>query len=154
MWHLFSMYLFLKDFISAIYFFSKIFVSFSSHNLYAVHWLISKKQAMWLNLKVHAYLLSKLNWTRALKFQCGFLGQTLWLVLSPLTLTTENVLIGKVKRPREGFFLTSATEKTKTQGQNSSKKLKQKTQPLGATLLKFEKLKKQLIFWPNFQGYP
>ena len=38
-----------------------------------------------------------------------------------------------------GFFLTSAAEKTKTQGQNSSKKLKEKTQPLGATLLKFVK---------------
>ena len=40
---------------------------------------------------------------------------------------------------RPGFFLTSAAEKTKTQGQNSSKKLKEKTQPLGATLLQFVK---------------
>ena len=40
---------------------------------------------------------------------------------------------------KAGFFLTSAAEKTKTQGQNSSKKLKEKTQPLGATLLKFVK---------------
>ena len=39
----------------------------------------------------------------------------------------------------QAFFLTSAAEKTKTQGQNSSKKLKEKTQPLGATLLKFLK---------------
>ena len=38
-----------------------------------------------------------------------------------------------------GFFLTSTAEKTKTQGQNSSKKLKEKTQPLGATLLQFVK---------------
>jgi len=37
------------------------------------------------------------------------------------------------------FFLTPAAEKTKTQGQNSSKKLKEKTQPLGATLLQFVK---------------
>ena len=39
----------------------------------------------------------------------------------------------------QAFFLTSAAEKTKTQGQNSSKKLKEKTQPLGATLLQFVK---------------
>ena len=56
------------------------------------------------------------------------------------------------------LFLTSAVEKTKTLGQNSSKKLKQKTQPLGATLLKFvqknsRKTQEKLIFWPNFQGY-
>ena len=38
-----------------------------------------------------------------------------------------------------GFFLTPAAEKNKTQGQNSSKKLKEKTQPLGATLLQFVK---------------
>ena len=46
-----------------------------------------------------------------------------------------------------GFFLTPAAEKTKTQGQNSSKKLKEKTQPLRATLLKFVKTQeKTLIF--------
>ena len=38
-----------------------------------------------------------------------------------------------------GFFLTLATEKTKSQGQNSGKKLKEKTQPLGATLHNFVK---------------
>ena len=43
------------------------------------------------------------------------------------------------ERLMQAFFLTSAAEKTKTQGQNSSKKLKEKTQPLGATLLKFVK---------------
>ena len=37
------------------------------------------------------------------------------------------------------FFITSAAEKTKTQAENSSKKLKEKTQPLRATMLKFEK---------------
>ena len=42
----------------------------------------------------------------------------------------------------QAFFLTSAAEKTKTQGQNSSQKLKEKTQPLGGTPLKIEKLKK------------
>ena len=31
----------------------------------------------------------------------------------------------------QGFFLTSAVEKTKTQAQNSSQKLKKKTQALG-----------------------
>ena len=39
----------------------------------------------------------------------------------------------------QAFFITLAAEKNKTQGQNSSKKLKQKTQPLGATLLQFVK---------------
>ena len=51
-------------------------------------------------------------------------------------------------------FLTSAAKKTKTQGQNSSKKLKGKTQPLGATLLKFEKLKKKTHYLAEFPGVP
>ena len=42
-----------------------------------------------------------------------------------------------------GFFLTSAAEKTKTQGQNSSKKLKKKTQLLVELSLPFTKLKKK-----------
>ena len=53
---------------------------------------------------------------------------------------------------RPGFFLTSAAEKTKTQGQNSSKKLKEKTQPLGSTLLKFVKLKKKTHLLDKFSG--
>ena len=44
---------------------------------------------------------------------------------------------------RTGFFLTPAAEKTKTQGQNSSKKLKEKTQPLGGRSLPYAKLKKK-----------
>ena len=44
----------------------------------------------------------------------------------------------------KGFFLTPPAEKTKTQGQNSSKKLKQKTQPLGGLSLPYAKLKKKL----------
>ena len=54
-----------------------------------------------------------------------------------------------------GFFLTPLAEKTKTQGQNSSKKLKKKTQPLGGTPLKFEKLKKITKFLlKKFWGGP
>ena len=53
-----------------------------------------------------------------------------------------------------GFFLTSTAEKTKTQGQNSSKKLKEKTQPLGSTLLKFVKLKKKTHLLDKFSGLP
>ena len=45
-----------------------------------------------------------------------------------------------------GFFLTSVAEKTKTQVQNSRKKLKQKTQPLGGLSLPYAKLKKKLNF--------
>ena len=41
-----------------------------------------------------------------------------------------------------GFFLTPPAEKTKTQGQNSSKKLKKKTQPFGGLSLPYTKLKK------------
>ena len=43
----------------------------------------------------------------------------------------------------QAFFLTPAAEKTKTQGQNSSKKLKKKTQTLGGLSLPFAKLKKK-----------
>ena len=46
-----------------------------------------------------------------------------------------------------GFFLTSAAEKTKTQGQNSSRKLKEKTQSHGVIFLLYKELKKKkLIF--------
>ena len=38
---------------------------------------------------------------------------------------------------KTGFFLTLAAEKTKTQAQNSSQKLKEKTQPQGGTFLLF-----------------
>ena len=41
------------------------------------------------------------------------------------------------------LFLTPAAEKTKTQGQNSSKALKEKTQSLGGRSLPFAKLKKK-----------
>ena len=54
----------------------------------------------------------------------------------------------------QAFFLTSTAEKTKTQGQNSSKKLKEKTQPLGSTLLKFVKLKKKTHLLDKFSGLP
>ena len=50
------------------------------------------------------------------------------------------------------LVLTPSTEKTKTQGQNSSKKLKKKTQPLGGTPLKFEKLKKITNFFEKNSG--
>ena len=40
---------------------------------------------------------------------------------------------------RTGFFLTPATKKTKTQAQNSSQKLKKKTQPQGGNFLRSRK---------------
>ena len=49
------------------------------------------------------------------------------------------------------FFLTPAAEKTKTQGQNSSKKLKEKTQPLGGRSLPYAKLKKKTKTHEIFQ---
>ena len=54
------------------------------------------------------------------------------------------LVIGQSDRPvNTGFFLTPAAKKTKTQGQNSSKKLKEKTQPLGGLSLQYVKLKKK-----------
>ena len=43
----------------------------------------------------------------------------------------------------QAFFLTPAAKKNKSQGQNSSKKLKEKNQPLGGRSLPYEKLKKK-----------
>ena len=43
----------------------------------------------------------------------------------------------------QAFFLTPAAKKTKSQGQNSSKKLKEKTRPLGGRSLPYAKLKKK-----------
>ena len=54
----------------------------------------------------------------------------------------HSIVLTEYLRLEQAFFLTPPTKKTKTQGQNSSKKLKKKTQPLGGTPLKFEKLKK------------
>ena len=51
---------------------------------------------------------------------------------------------------RQAFFLTPPAEKTKTQGQNSSKKLKEKTQPLGGLSLPYAKLKKKTKIYKKF----
>ena len=55
---------------------------------------------------------------------------------------------------REGRVKTSKTlgKNSKTQGKNP--KLKEKIQPLGATLLKFEKLKKKTHLLAKFPGVP
>ena len=52
-------------------------------------------------------------------------GQKMELV-STVVRRHSNFLLSSLKPYRPGFFLTSAAEKTKTQGQNSSKKLKEK----------------------------
>ena len=44
----------------------------------------------------------------------------------------------------QAFFLTPAAKKTKTQGKNSSQKLKEKTQPPGGFSLQLGKLKKKI----------
>ena len=46
----------------------------------------------------------------------------------------------------QAFFLTSAVGKTKTQAQNSSQKLKKKTQAPGGISQKSKKLKKKVNF--------
>ena len=43
----------------------------------------------------------------------------------------------------QAFFITPAAEKTKTQGKNSSQKLKEKTQLQGGFYHQFRKLKKK-----------
>ena len=48
------------------------------------------------------------------------------------------------------FFLTPATEKTKTQAENLSQKLKEKTQPQGDIFLLYEKLVKKTSILPIF----
>ena len=50
------------------------------------------------------------------------------------------------------LFLRPPAEKTKTQGQNSSKKLKKKTQPLGGLSLPFAKLKKKTKIHETFSS--
>ena len=66
-----------------------------------------------------------------------------WFRLLSNLMQTSILLICPLQKCKRllttGFFLASTAEKTKTQGQNSSKKLKEKTRPLGATLLQFVK---------------
>ena len=50
---------------------------------------------------------------------------------------------GILSKSRPGFFLTPAAKKTKTQAENSSQKLKEKTQPPGGFSLQLGKLKKK-----------
>ena len=51
---------------------------------------------------------------------------------------------------RAGFFLTSAVKKTKTQAQNSSQKLKEKTQPHGGTFFILRKTQEKNSILPIF----
>ena len=50
------------------------------------------------------------------------------------------------------FFLTPAAEKTKTQAQNSSQKLKEKTQPQGGTCLLLKETQEKNSILIFFQG--
>ena len=47
------------------------------------------------------------------------------------------------------FFLTPAAEKTKTQAENSSQKLKEKTQPQGGTFLLLRETQEKKSFFPK-----
>ena len=51
---------------------------------------------------------------------------------------------GKTMLP---LIITSATEKTKTQAQNSSQKLKEKTQPQGGTFLLLRETQEKTQFY-------
>ena len=51
---------------------------------------------------------------------------------------------------KAGFFLTPAAEKTKTQAQNSRKKLKEKTQPQGGTFLLLRETQEKNSISPIF----
>ena len=50
----------------------------------------------------------------------------------------------------QAFFLTSVAEKTKTQAQNSSQKLKEKTQPQGGTFFILRKTQEKKLDFTNF----
>ena len=65
--------------------------------------------------------------------------------------TLSNTSIEKVYRTGS-FFQHLPPKKTKTQGQNSSKKLKKKTQPLGGLSLPYAKLKKKTKFHETFSS--
>ena len=47
------------------------------------------------------------------------------------------------------FFLTPAAKKTKTQAQNSSQKLKEKTQPQGGTFFLLRETQEKNSFFPK-----
>ena len=49
----------------------------------------------------------------------------------------------------QAFFLTSVAEKTKTQAQNSSQKLKEKTQPQGGTFLLLRETQEKNLILPK-----
>ena len=53
------------------------------------------------------------------------------------------------KHLKQAFFITSAAKKTKTQAQNSSQKLKEKTQPQGGTFLLLRKTQEKTQFSPQ-----
>ena len=50
----------------------------------------------------------------------------------------------------QALFLTLPTEKTKTQAENSSQKLKEKTQPQGGTLFILRKIQEKNSILPIF----
>ena len=76
-----------------------------------------------------------------LKYSFTFTIEVLALVVFILQVVTQ------------AFFITPAAEKTKTQGKNSSQKLKEKTQLLGGFYLQFRKLKKKLRFPLKTQNF-
>ena len=80
-----------------------------------------------------------------------------WYTLSRTTNQNLDCIVRLLKRRliegkgspglvRTGFFLTSAVRKTKTLAQNSSQKLKKKTQAPGDISQKSKKLKKKSKF--------
>ena len=56
---------------------------------------------------------------------------------------SQPIFAFRIEGVGQALFLTPAPEKTKTQGTNSSQKLKKKTQPLGSNVSLFQKLKKK-----------
>ena len=59
------------------------------------------------------------------------------------------IKLRKAQGTRSGFFLTSVADKTKTEAQNSSQKLKEKTQPQGGTFLLLRETQEKNSFFPK-----
>ena len=74
-------------------------------------------------------------WSRHIEFEAFYYDLGNFVQPRRALLLRTEVSITRAERLKQAFFLTRAAEKTKTQAQNSSQKLKEKTQPQGGTFL-------------------
>ena len=72
------------------------------------------------------------------------------MVVVDVSLPQIGIHLNKICTQYRLFFLTPAAEKTKAQAQNSSQKLKEKTQPQGGTFLLLRKTPEKNSFLPIY----